>query len=87
MWVQSLGLKDPLEKGMKTHSIILAWRILWTEEPCGLESMGSQRLDMTEATSHAHTHTHCLSIVRICLNLLEDLNSGSWCISPCFLTP
>ena len=42
MWVQSLGLKDPLEKGMKTHSIILAWRIPWTEEPGGLKSMGSQ---------------------------------------------
>ena len=33
MWVQSLGLKDSLEKGMATHSIILAWRISWTEEP------------------------------------------------------
>ena len=44
MWVQSLGLKDPLEKGMKTHSVILAWRIPWTEEPGGLKSMGSQRV-------------------------------------------
>ena len=35
-WVQSLGQKDPLEKGMATHSSILAWRILRTEEPCGL---------------------------------------------------
>ena len=39
--VQSLGGKDPLEKGMATHSTLLAWRILWTEEPGGLESMGS----------------------------------------------
>ena len=38
-WIQSLGWKDPLEKGMATHSSILAWRIPWTEEPEGLQSM------------------------------------------------
>ena len=43
-WVQSLGQEDPLEKEMKTHSNILAWRIPWTEEPGGLQSMGSQRV-------------------------------------------
>ena len=43
-WVQSLGQKDPLEKGMITHSRILAWRIPWTEEPGGLHSMGLQRV-------------------------------------------
>ena len=43
-WVQSLGREDPLEKGMATHSSILAWRIPWTEEPGGLQSMGSQRV-------------------------------------------
>ena len=43
-WVQSLGLEDPLEKGMETHSSILAWKILWTGEPEGLQSMGSQRV-------------------------------------------
>ena len=42
MWVQSLGQKNPLEEGTATHSSILAWRIPWTEEPCGLQSMGSQ---------------------------------------------
>ena len=41
MQVQSLGQEDPLEKGMATHSSILAWRIPWTEEP-GRRSMGSQ---------------------------------------------
>ena len=41
-WVQSLGQEDPLEKGMATHSSVLAWRIPWTEEPAGLQSMGSQ---------------------------------------------
>ena len=43
-WVQSLCQKDPLEKGMATHSSIRAWRIPWTEEPGGLQSMGSQRV-------------------------------------------
>ena len=44
--IQSLGLEDPLEKEMATHSSILAWRILWTEEPGGLQSMGLQESDM-----------------------------------------
>ena len=44
-WVQSLGLEDPLEKGMATHSSILAWRIPWTEELGRLQPMGSQELD------------------------------------------
>ena len=42
--VQSLGQEDPLEKGMATRSSILAWRIPWTEEPGGLQSMGLQRV-------------------------------------------
>ena len=42
--VQSLGSEDPLEKGITTHSSILAWRIPWTEDPGGLHSMGSQRV-------------------------------------------
>ena len=41
-WVQSLGWEDPLEKGMATHSSVLAWRIPWTEKPGGLQSVGSQ---------------------------------------------
>ena len=40
-WVPSLGREDPLEKGMATHSNILAWEFPWTEEPGGLQSMGS----------------------------------------------
>ena len=43
-WGQSLGWEDPLEKGIATHSSIPAWRIPWTEEPGGLQSMGSQRI-------------------------------------------
>ena len=42
--VQSLGQEDPLEKGRATHSSILAWRILWTEEPSGLQSTALQRV-------------------------------------------
>ena len=42
MWVQFLGQEDPLEEEMTTHSSILAWEIPWTEEPGGLQSMGSQ---------------------------------------------
>ena len=41
-WAQSLGWEDPLEKEMATHSSILAWRIPWTEEPGGLQSMKTQ---------------------------------------------
>ena len=44
LWFQSLVLEDPLEKEMATHSSILAWKTLWTQEPGGLQSMGSQRV-------------------------------------------
>ena len=44
MWVQSLGWEDPMEKEMATHSSILAWEILWTEEPGGLQFMESQKV-------------------------------------------
>ena len=43
-WIQSLGWEDPMEEDMATHSSILAWRIPWTEEPGGLQSMGSHRV-------------------------------------------
>ena len=47
--VQFLGKEDTLKEGMATHSIIPAWRILWTEEPSGVQSIGSQESDTTEA--------------------------------------
>ena len=47
-WIRSLGWEDPLEKGMATHSSILAWRIPWMEELGGLQSMGRKELDMTD---------------------------------------
>ena len=54
-WVQSLGLEDPLEKEMSTHSSLLAWRIPWTEEPGELQSIVSKRIRLKQLT---HTHTH-----------------------------
>ena len=57
MWVRSVGREDPLEKEMTTHSSILAWRIPWTKEPCGLQSIGSQESDMTEVTYCASSHS------------------------------
>ena len=50
--VQSLGREDPLEESMATHSSILAWRIPWTEESGGLQSMESQRVGHNYATEH-----------------------------------
>ena len=60
MWVQSLGQEDPLEKGMATHSSILAWRIPRTEEPGGLQSIGSQRV------RHDWSNLACMNAVCIC---------------------
>ena len=47
-WIRSLGWEDPLEKGMATHSSILAWRIPCTEEPGRLQSMGLQRIRLSD---------------------------------------
>ena len=51
-WVPSLGGEDPLEEEMATHFCILAWRIPWTEEPGGLQSIGSQRVGHDLVTKH-----------------------------------
>ena len=69
-WVQSLGWEDPLEKEMATHSSILAWRILWTEELGGLQSTGLQRVGHNWATSlHFSNEGASLlaQLVKICL--------------------
>ena len=52
MHFQSLGREDPLEKEMVTHSSILVWEIPWTEEPGGLQSMGSRRMGNDSGTEH-----------------------------------
>ena len=61
-WVQSLGQEDPLEKRMATHSSTLAWRIPWTGESAGLESMGSQRIRHNWVTNTFTTLTISLGI-------------------------
>ena len=60
--VRSLGREDPLEKGMATHSSILAWRIPWTEEPGRLQSMGLQGVGHYGATKHTCTLSWDLSL-------------------------
>ena len=54
MWIQSLGWEDPLEEEMATHSSILAWKTLWTEELGGLQFMGHKELNTNE---QLRTHT------------------------------
>ena len=83
MRVPSLGWDDPLEKEMATHSSTLAWRIPWTEETGGLQSMGPQELAMTECTrAHAHTHTHTLftnyMTLGKSLNMILSFQSCIW---------
>ena len=74
--VQSLGQEDPPEEGITTHSSILAWRFPCTEEPGGLQSMGSQRVRQdsvcTFARVHTHTHTHTCNELLVLL-LSADL--------------
>ena len=71
-WVQSLRWKDPLEKGMAAHSSIPAWSIPWTEEPGGLQSMGSQGVRHDWATNQwqqqQHPLIHCLFLSRWSVN-------------------
>ena len=60
MPVQSLSREDPLEDEMATYSSVLAWRIQWTEEPGGLQSMGLHKVGHN-GSDLAHTHTPCFS--------------------------
>ena len=64
--VRFLGWEDPLEKGKNTHSSILAWRIQWTEEPGGLQSIGSQELDMTEWLNHTAGYRFKVVLTHMC---------------------
>ena len=73
--VRSLDQEDSLEKGMATHSSILAWRIPWTEEAGGLQSMGSQRVAHDRATKH--TDTEALNAFEEFLSLSLILNKSS----------
>ena len=63
-WVQSLGQEDPLEKEMETHSSIIAWKFLWTEEPGGLHPWGCKESNTTEQLrAYAHNLTLTVSLV------------------------
>ena len=79
MQVQSLGWEDPLEEGMTTHSSSLAWRIPWTEEPGGLQSMGVTK----SQTQLERLSTHRLSSLFCSMNLLH----ASCSLPLCQLTP
>ena len=71
-WVRSLGQEDPLEKRLATHSSILAWRIPWTEEPGGLQSMGSQRIGHNLANKQQQQQVP-LRLVEVSEKILEGL--------------
>ena len=71
MWVLSMVPEDPLEEETATHSSILGWRISWTEETAGLQSMGPERAGQ-RLSVHRHTHT--------CLTDNAVLVSGVVCI-------
>ena len=77
MWempIQSLSGEDPLEKGMATHSSILAWRMPWTEEPAGLQSMGWQR-EVLEGDDGLHitAQTELSAMMKIFYNILSSV--------------
>ena len=86
IWVRSLGLEGPLEKEMATPSSIPAWRIPWTEEPGGLQSMGSHELDTTKQLNHC-----CLSplwkLIEGSLYNLWLLLSFTFCFPGCLFQP
>ena len=71
--VPSLGWEDPLEKEVATHSSILAWRIPWTEESGGVQSMGSQRVRHDLASKQQHFVTRDQALPNLCF-----LFNGLW---------
>ena len=82
MRVRSLGQECLLEEEMATHSSILAWKILWSEEPGRLQSMGSQR----DTTEHAHTLTTGLDILPQCPFPVGNTHQSYNSLMPVFLT-
>ena len=92
--VQSLGHEDPLEEEMATHASVLAWRIPRTEEPGGLQSMGSQGVGHHSAAEHARIHIHqyrrykshgCSSDVRWETLVLVTVRVWSWLLAVVFI--
>ena len=72
-WVGSLGQEDPLEKGMATHSSILAWRVPWTEEPGRLQLQGHKESDTTERL-HFHLYSSLFHSLRPSSNITNSKN-------------
>ena len=92
MWetqVQTLDWEDPLEKGMATHFSILAWRIPWTEEAGGLQSMGVAKSQTRLNNQHTYTyiHTHTSHLYPFIINLYIDLKWKLLNHVPFFETP
>ena len=77
-WLQSLGQEDPLEEEMATHSSILARIILWTEEPGGLQCMGSQRVKQDCVTEHACIHIHTYIYTYMCMCIHTQKEKEAW---------
>ena len=78
MWVGSLRWEGPLEKGMATHSNILAWRIPWTEEPGRLQSTGLQDSDTVEQLSHHHQVFLAVIIYPVLITVFCKLFKLKW---------
>ena len=76
-WIRFLGQEDPLEKGMATHSSIIAWRIPWTEKPGGLQSMGSQKVGHDWATNIINNH-HMTWLNECSMSILQVRTQGGW---------
>ena len=74
-WVQSLGWGDPLGKGMPTYSSILAWRVKWTEEPGGLQSIGLQRVRNNWSD---WAHTSLMLTKAMVIHNISELRWGMW---------
>ena len=78
-WVRSLGWKDPLEKEMAAHSSILAWRIPWTAEPGGLQSMAHKESDTTERPALLLSR-HCANLDDFCKSSQKSYEGNITCM-------
>ena len=81
-WVRSLGWEDPFEEGMATHCSFLAWRIQWTEELGGLQTMGLQRVRHDWMTKHSSASTISFMLITLQSTSLALISSPSFRVSP-----
>ena len=78
VWVPSLGQEDPLEKEMAAHASILTWETPWAEGPGGLQSVGSQELDMTEQQHILGDRIQAFALWEPSLNPLPEIYPKNW---------